>query len=613
MRPPPHHRLSAGPGLRLAIGVLAVLGLTMVGHRLRSRPTPIPTIPALGGANGIDDPDAFTKEPVDDGHPILSPTGRRIRFGEVDKLGYVLPLDVRRPRKEGARPVPPTSAEILARRAAGAAIAPLFEEHRVSADDGHTQNETAIAAAGDTVVAAFHSYGVAALVFGVARSLDGGHVWQHAFVSGFHNQITDPCIKTGGDGRWYLSYIGSGGVGGSDFDVFVRASTDAGGTFGAPVAATSNANFDDKPYLAASGSHLLAGYADFSFSPAKLRVVRSINGGSSFDHDTILAVNSVGGNGACPVIAPNGIDYVFWRDSFQDSMWVSRSTDQGLTWSADRGIAEMFPLPSTMPGGFRMINLPSAAVDPATGTLVVVWNDQRFGNPDIVSVRSTDSGLTWSLPIRVNDDAGTNAQFFPWITFDPHGNAHVCWYDRREDGFKIDVYAARTTNAGASFETNVRVTAAAFTPVLPWDTSVPFIGDYNGIAASATTVYPCYQDAREGNQDVYVALLPGGPTTGLAGGAPAAGPAVLLGTPNPFADRVLLKARGRGGAAVTIVTALGRRVRMLELSADGTAAWDGRDDQGLDLPRGVYFARLGSADQGPAENSGTGVRLVKAD
>ena len=65
-------------------------------------------------------------------------------------------------------------------------------------------------------------------------------------------------IKAGGDGRWYLSYIGSGGAGGSDFDVFVRASTDAGATFGAPVAVTSNTTFDDKPYLAASGNHLLA-------------------------------------------------------------------------------------------------------------------------------------------------------------------------------------------------------------------------------------------------------------------------------------------------------------------------------------------------------------------
>ncbi|HWN83242.1 MAG TPA: hypothetical protein VNM87_14190, partial [Candidatus Udaeobacter sp.] len=497
--------------------------------------------------------------------------------------------------------------------AAGAMIAPLFEEHRVSADDGHTQNETAIAALDDTVIAAFHSYGAPNLVFGVARSIDGGHAWQHQFVTGFHTNVSDPCVKAGGDGRWYLSYIGSGGAGGSDFDFFVRASTDAGATFGAPVAVTSNTTFDDKPYLAASGTHLLAAYADFAFSPAKLRVVRSTNSGLSFDHDTILAVNSVGGNGACPVIGPNGVDYVFWRDSFQDSMWVSRSTDQGLTWSADRGIAEMFPLPSTMPGGFRMINLPTAAVDPLTGTLVVAFNDQRFGNPDIVSVRSTDSGLTWSAPIRVNDDVGTTAQFFPWITFDPHGNAHVCWYDRREDGFKIDVYAARTTNGGLSFEANQRVTAAAYTPVLPWDTTVPFIGDYNGISANSTTVFPCYQDAREGNQDVYVALLPSGSTTGLAGGAPPAGQATLLGTPNPFAGRVLLRAHGRGGAPVTIVTAVGRRVRMLELGGDGTATWDGRDDQGVELPRGVYFARLGNGDQGSAESPASGIRLVKTD
>ena len=141
----------------------------------------------------------------------------------------------------------------------------------------------------------------------------------------------------------------------------------------------------------------------------------------------------------------------------------------------------MFPLPSTLPGGFRIVNLPSAAADPLTGSLVVVWNDQRFGNPDIAATRSTDGGVTWSAPVRVNDDVGSSAQFFPWISFDPHGNAHVAWYDRREDGFKIDVYHARSVDLGATFEDNTRVTAQAYTPVLPWDTSVAFIGDYNAI------------------------------------------------------------------------------------------------------------------------------------
>ena len=50
-----------------------------------------------------------------------------------------------------------------------------------------------------------------------------------------------------------------------------------------------------------------------------------------------------------------------------------------------------------------------------------------FGNPDIVSVRSTDGGDNWSAPVRVNDDVGTTAQFFPWIVGDGNGGTRTNW------------------------------------------------------------------------------------------------------------------------------------------------------------------------------------------
>jgi len=128
---------------------------------------------------------------------------------------------------------------------------------------------------------------------------------------------------------------------------------------------------------------------------------------------------------------------------------------------------------------------------------------------DILSVRSTDGGMTWSSPIRVNDDGSGRSQFFPWITFGDDGLAHAVWYDQRLDGSNIDVYMATSSDAGASWGPNVRVTAEAFTPVLPWEGgAASFIGDYNGIAAAGGYVYPLYQDSREGNQDVWVSAIP---------------------------------------------------------------------------------------------------------
>jgi hypothetical protein len=140
---------------------------------------------------------------------------------------------------------------------------------------------------------------------------------------------------------------------------------------------------------------------------------------------------------------------------------------------------------------------------------VVVWNDQLLGDPDILAIRSDDGGDTWSAPVRVNDDPPGALQFFPWIAIDPQGYVHVVWYDRRHDDVDLDVYYALSTDGGATFRPNRRITAASFVPVLPSEAgAAAFIGDYNGIAAGPAGVFPFYQDSRRGEQDVWVTRLP---------------------------------------------------------------------------------------------------------
>lgn len=488
---------------RSRTNLLSTLACMLLVSSSQSGSHPATEAALAAGASGWPASLAKSDEPAG---PLRTPSGRWILAGERDELGYVLPLDVQRPRTSLAAKDAPTPLEILLRRAE--APTGLFPETRLGPDDGHTQNETSIDADGGVLVAGWNNYTDTSLVMGAARSTDGGASWEWQLL-GDHSVMSDPAVQASGlgDGRWYYGYIASGGPGGSDWEVFVRRSLDDGASWQAPVQVTVDTDFDDKPYIAARGDEVLVGYADFGFSPAKVRAARSLDGGLTFGNDTVLAVVSGNGNGANTLIDAAGDYYVLWRDSFQEFLWMSRSEDQGASWSADSPVVAMTPLPSTLPGGFRIVNLPSAA-SPAPGHLVVVWNDQLLGDPDVLCVRSLDGGDTWSSPIRVNDDAGTTDQFFPWITADDAGGLHVVWYDRRENGFDIDVYTSYSGDGGATFEPNVRVTAAAFTPVLPWDVGLDFIGDYNGIAADGGNLYPFYQDAREGNQDVYVAVLP---------------------------------------------------------------------------------------------------------
>lgn len=591
-------RLAGVVAALLLVGTVAAL--LLVGAHVHRTTRPVAPGPEAG-AVGIEERGLAGPEPSG---PIRTPAGRLVEPGARDRLGYILPLDVRRPRPAFDAPPRVGSPRIASLRARLAA--PAFEEHRLGPDDGHTQNETSIAVHSDTLVAGWNNFTDSGLLMGVGRSTDAGHSWTSDLIAG-HTAMSDPAVRAGGNGAWYYGYIATGGPGGSDWEVFVQRSTDAGATWLGPVAVTNDTNFDDKPYIDARGDEVLVGYADFGFSPAKVRAAHSTNGGASFGSDIVLANNSVGGNGACPVIGPDGTYSMFWRDSFQESLWVASSTDQGVSWSVDRGIVGMHPLPSTLPGGFRIVNLPSADADPVTGAIVVVWNDQLFGDPDILSIRSTDAGASWSSPVRVNDDGGTTAQWFPWVAFDEAGVAHVVWYDRRGNGADIDVYYARSLDGGATFEANTRVTAAAFAPVLPWEGgAAPFIGDYNGIVASGGVAYPFYQDAREGNQDVYVARIATSPV-GVAGGEAAARDALrITAAPSPFREETLLRAPpGQPVSEFSIVSPEGRVVRRLAVGPEGTARWDGRDEAGRRAPAGVYLVR--------ARGGFAAGRLVKLD
>jgi len=530
-------------------------------------------------------PDATGQPPLEG--PVRSPSGAWITPGTRDAEGYVLPLDVRALRpKTSPRPEAPGLGTT------NGAARGIFEETRLGPDDGHTQNETSIEAVSDTLVAGWNSYVAAGLVMGAARSVDAGQSWSFSLFAG-HTNMSDPAVKAGHNGRWYYAYLASGGAGGSDVDIYVRRSTDAGATWLGPALVTANAVFDDKPYLDASSNVVLVGWADFGFSPAKVRCSVSLDGGITFVRNTVLADASVGGNGACPVIGPAGDLHVFWRDSFQDSLWISSSLDEGVTWSHDRGIVPMNPLPASLPGGFRIVNLPSADANPISGALLVVWNDQALGDPDVLAIRSFDGGATWSVPVRINDDIGSGAQWFPWVSYDPAGVAHAVWYDRRNDASAIDVYTASSSDDGATWSANTRVTAAGFEPVLPSEGGAPaFIGDYNGIAATASWIYPFYQDARRGEQDVYVSRIPN-TTVGVSQEAPPV--PELAAAPNPFHRTTRIRLPHASGSELVILDASGRRVRTLR-AHERVVEWDGTDERGAGVPPGVYFVRMGGAE-----------------
>ena len=207
-------------------------------------------------------------------------------------------------------------------------------------------------------------------------------------------------------------------------------------------------------------------------------------------------------------------------------MAFATSTDAGATWSKPQVVAGIESAGVSDPNNVDLYSgtppaplrtgddLPEAAVNPRTGQLYVVWQDDRFngGSQDeVVISTSSDHGATWSPPARVNDHTGQPA-YDPSVAVTGTGAVAVSyfqWTGSVRGNEPTLVLLKRSTSAGSS------TTAPAFGSATVVDgpdngLAAPyaggyFLGDYQGlVATSGATVVPFY--ARTTCAD-------GGPTT----------------------------------------------------------------------------------------------------
>ncbi|MCX6305492.1 MAG: T9SS type A sorting domain-containing protein [Bacteroidetes bacterium] len=226
------------------------------------------------------------------------------------------------------------------------------------------------------------------------------------------------------------------------------------------------------------------------------------------DGDCLDTDNTV--EGAVPAVGPVGEVYVSWAGPA--GLVFTKSTDGGITWPDGNIFIGNIPggWAFTVPGMSRANGLPVTCCDlsngPHRGTIYINWSDQRNGttDTDIWVVKSTDGGLNWSMPKRVNDDPPGRHQFLTWMTVDQFtGFIYFVFYDRRNyTDNKTDVYMAVSRDGGESFR-NFIVSEAPFTP-----NASLFFGDYTNIAASNNIVRPVWTSRSQGvNLCILTALV----------------------------------------------------------------------------------------------------------
>ena len=210
----------------------------------------------------------------------------------------------------------------------------------------------------------------------------------------------------------------------------------------------------------------------------------------------------------------DGTVYVSWMDSLDDGpfegfaqMFVAKSEDGGLEFEDERPAGNRFlELGFSPRSGFYRFwgsSFSRIAVGP-NEELYVVFSAAPSGNraddADVMMIRSTNQGETWTRPMRVNDDRTSGIQFFPSLDVSPNGHVHVMWADTRDDpgiDLRYHIYYAVSEDNGESFSVNSRVTDSSSNPNYGFPGG-EFIGDYMGMAATDDDVYLVWPDTRLG-------------------------------------------------------------------------------------------------------------------
>src|SRR2546426_2760038 len=143
---------------------------------------------------------------------------------------------------------------------------------------------------------------------------------------------------------------------------------------------------------------------------------------------------------------------------------------------------------------------------------------------DVMFVRSTDGGLTFSAPRRINDDPVNPSKWhwFGTLSVAPNGRIDSVWYDTRNAANNTDsqLFYSYSTDGGVTWSTNVAV-SNSFNPLEGWPNQSK-IGDYITIVSDNTGGDVAYAATFNFNpsrgqheQDVYyvrVAPATSGPT-----------------------------------------------------------------------------------------------------
>jgi hypothetical protein len=196
------------------------------------------------------------------------------------------------------------------------------------------------------------------------------------------------------------------------------------------------------------------------FPKSALRFIRSTNAGRTWsDPRTVNDGTDFGShNFHALTAAPDGSILATWLDARRgkSGVWMSRSTDGGRTWEANRPIYTDPTCPCCR----------TAVAIAGDGTIYVAWRAILAGDVrDVVVTRSSDGGKSWAPPVRARSDDWVYPgcpHAGPSLEVDANGGVHVAWWTGKEG--EAGVYYAKSTDGAKTFASQPIATGSRARP-----------------------------------------------------------------------------------------------------------------------------------------------------
>lgn len=163
--------------------------------------------------------------------------------------------------------------------------------------------------------------------------------------------------------------------------------------------------------------------------------------------------------------------------------WLATSSNGGLSFGNPQPTTPVYQ-DLVFNSTYRKNSGPNVVVSSVPGSEFVfdVFAQQTGTGSQVVFVRSNQpKGMGgFTAPVAMNDSQ-LGQRLFPTAALDNNGTLHVSWFDTRNSPIvsMYDIYATYSTDLGATFAPNARVTPTLIR-------AGTFLGDYAGIVAEPT-------------------------------------------------------------------------------------------------------------------------------